>query len=101
MRATGGRRGRFKWQFPVPFEYEPGGQWQKGRNPPLNALEDWADSVATYVYPDHAESSCPVPRLISPARWGYVQERMSVQLAYPQHWIPHFYGPEEHPAEPV
>jgi len=94
MRATGAKRGRFRWQFPVPFEYEPGGQWLRGRNPPLNALEDWADSVATYVYPSHAESSRPVPRLISPARWDYVRKQMRVERPYPAAWIPQFNGPD-------
>jgi hypothetical protein len=92
--ATGGKRGRFRWQFPVPFEYEPGGQWLKGRNPPLNALEDWADSVATYVYPSHAESSHPVPRLISPARWEYVRQQMRVERPYPAEWIAQFNRPD-------
>ena len=92
--ATGGKRGRFRWQFPVPFEYKPGGQWLKGRNPPLNALEDWADSVATYVYPSHAESSHPVPRLISPARWEYVRQQMRVERPYPAEWIAQFNRPD-------
>jgi hypothetical protein len=93
-RATGSNYGRFRWQSPIPFEYEPGGQWLEGRRPPLNALEDWADSVATYVYPSHAESCRPAPRLISPARWDYVREQMRIQRPYPQEWIPHFYGPD-------
>jgi hypothetical protein len=92
--ATGSSHGRFRWQSPVPFEYHPGGDWLEGRRPPLNALEDWADSVATYVYPSHAESSRPVPRLISPARWNYVREQMQVRLPYPAEWIPQFYGPD-------
>jgi len=93
-RATGGNYGRFRWQSPIPFEYEPGGQWLEGRRPPLNALEDWADSVATYVYPSHAESCRPIPRLISPARWNYVREQMAVRVPYPPQWIQYFYGPE-------
>jgi len=93
-RATGSNYGRFRWQSPIPFEYEPGGQWLDGRRPPLNALEDWADSVATYVYPAHAESLHPVPRLISPARWDYVREQMAVRVPYPPQWIQYFYGPE-------
>jgi len=92
--ATGSSYGRFKWQSPIPFEYKPGGEWLDGRKPPLNALEDWADSLATYVYPAHAESSRPVPRLISPARWSYVREQMRVQLPYPPEWTPHFCGPD-------
>ena len=93
-RATGSNYGRFRWQSPIPFEYEPGGQWLEGRSPPLNALEDWADSVATYVYPSHAESCRPIPRLISPARWNYVREQMAVRVPYPPQWIQYFYGPE-------
>jgi len=93
-RATGSNYGRFRWQSPIPFEYEPGGQWLEGRRPPLNALEDWADSVATYVYPSHAESCRPIPRLISPARWNYVREQMQVHLPYPSEWIAQFYGPD-------
>ena len=97
-RTTGSTYGRFAFQLPVPFKYEPGGRWLEGRKPPLNALEDWADSVATYVYPGHAESLSPSrsggPRLISPARWNYVREQMQVQLPYPAQWIPYFHGPE-------
>lgn len=97
-RTTGSTYGRFAFQLPGPFKYEPGGRWLEGRRPPLNALEDWADSVATYVYPDHAESLSPSrsggPRLISPARWNYVREQMQIQLPYPAQWIPYFYGPE-------
>ena len=92
--ATGGRLGRLRWQLPIPFEYDPGESWLKGRRPPLNALEDWADSVATYVYPNHAESARGGPRLISPVRWNYVRERMQIRLPYPPQWIPHFYSPE-------
>jgi hypothetical protein len=91
--ATGSSYGRFKWQSPIPFEYEPGGDWLEGRPPPLNALEDWADSVATYVYPEHAEIARGGPRLISPVRWDYVRERMQIRLPYPTEWVAHFYGP--------
>jgi hypothetical protein len=91
---TGSRYGRFRWQSPIPFEYEPGGPWLEGRKPPLNSLEDWADSVATYVYPAHAESRRPVPRLISSARWNYVREQMQVHVPYPPQWVAHFQGPE-------
>jgi len=99
--ASGASYGRFKWQSPIPFEYHGGDGWLEGRKAPLNALEDWADSVATYVYADHAESARGGPRLISPARWDYVRERMAVGLAYPPHWIPHFYSPDEPGPEPV
>jgi hypothetical protein len=92
--ATGSRYGRFKWKSPFPFEYQAGGDWLPGRKPPPNALEDWADSVPSYVYREHAESRRPIPRLISPVRWEYVREHMYVRMSYPPQWIPHFYGPE-------
>jgi len=90
--ATGGRYGRFRWQSPIPFEYEPGGKWLAARERPLNALEDWADSAATYVYADYAESGVRqgAPRLISPARWNYVRRHMEVKVPYPPAWIPYF-----------
>jgi len=94
MRATGSSYGRFRLQLPVPFKYKAGGRWLEGRKSPLNGLEDWADSVATYVYPDHAESRRPVARLISPARWYYVRQQMHVRAAYPPGWVDHFYGTE-------
>jgi hypothetical protein len=93
-RATGSSYRRFRWQSPIPFEYRPGGEWLEGRKPPLNALEDWADSVATYVYPSHAKSAGGGPRLISPARWNYVREQMRVRLPYPPKWISHFHEPD-------
>jgi hypothetical protein len=89
-RATGSRYGRLRRQLPVPFEYHAEGDWLKGRKPPLNALEDWADSVATYVYPDYAESARGGPRLISPVRWEYVSDQMEVRLPYPPEWIARF-----------
>jgi hypothetical protein len=89
-RATGSRYGRLRKRLPVPFEYHAGGDWLKGRKPPLNALEDWADSVATYVYHDCAESARGGPRLISPVRWEYVSDQMQVPLSYPPEWIPRF-----------
>jgi hypothetical protein len=92
--ATGSSYGKFRWQSPIPFDYKPGGRWLEGRPPPLNALEDWADSVATYVYSDRAEASRPVPRLISPARWNYVAQQMQVRQTYPARWVPYFYGPQ-------
>jgi hypothetical protein len=93
LRATQGSYGAFKWQSPIPFEYKPGGRWLEGRPAPLNALEDWADSVATYVYPGHAQSARGSPRLISPGRWSYVRERMEVPRPYPAEWVAHFYVP--------
>jgi hypothetical protein len=103
--ATGGRCGNFKWQLPLPFEYEPGGKWLEGRKPPLNVLEDWADSVATFVYADYAQSLPPGryggPRLISPARWDYVSRQMGVRPPYPPGWIPYFNGGDEVGPAPV
>jgi hypothetical protein len=89
-RATGSRYGRPIRRLPVPFEYHAGGGWLEGRKPPINALEDWADSVATYVYPDYAQSARGGPRLISPTRWQYVGEQMQVRSAYPPEWITRF-----------
>ncbi|NIN65795.1 MAG: hypothetical protein GTO63_14095 [Anaerolineae bacterium] len=103
--ATGSRYGKFKWQLPIPFEYEPGGRWLEGRKPPLNALEDWADSVATFVYADYAESLPPGPyggpRLISPARWDYVSRQMEVRPPYPPGWISYFDGSDELGPAPI
>jgi len=93
--ASGSSYGRFRWQPPIPFEYDPGDGWLEGRKPPLNALEDWAESVATYVYPSHAQSCRPVPRLISPARWNFISEQMQIRVGYPPSWVGHFYGAEE------
>lgn len=90
-RATRSKYGRFTPQLPIPFEYEPGGRWLKGRTVPLNALEDWADSVAACVYQSYARQR---NRMISPIRWKYVGEQMQVKPPYPGQWIPHFYGPE-------
>jgi hypothetical protein len=94
VRATGGSYGGFRRQLPIPFVYKAGGQWLEGRKPPLNGLEDWADSVATYVYPDHAGSRRPAPRLISPLRWDYVRQQMQVRVSYPHSWLDHFFRPE-------
>lgn len=96
-RATGSKYGSFALRLPIPFEYEPGGKWLRARSAPLNALEDWADSVATYVYPDYAESipeSLGGPRLISPVRWNYVGRHMEVKLPYPIGWDSRFERPE-------
>jgi hypothetical protein len=91
-RAAGGKYA-FARRFPVPREYHPGETWLTGRSAPLNALEDWADSVATYVYPDHAESipeSLGGPKLISLIRWNYVGKHMQVKLPYPIGWASRF-----------
>jgi hypothetical protein len=101
VRATGSSYGGFRRQLPIPFEYEAGGQWLEGRKPPLNGLEDWADSVATYVYPDQAESRRPAPRLISPLRWDYVRQQMQVRAAYPSDWLGHFCAPQGGDRPPV
>jgi hypothetical protein len=89
-RATGSRYGRPMKRLPVPFDYHAGGGWLEGKKHPLNALEDWADSVAAYVYHDYAESARGGPRQISPVRWEYVSEQMEVRLPYPPEWIPRF-----------
>jgi hypothetical protein len=103
--AIGSRYSRVRWQLPIPFEYEPGGRWLAGRKPPLNALEDWADSVATFVYADYAESLPPGryggPRLISPARWDYVSRQMEMRPPYPPGWIPYFNGGDELGPAPI
>ena len=89
-RATGSRYGRPIRRLPVPFDYHAGGGWLEGKKHPLNALEDWADSVAAYVYHDYAESARGGPRQISPIRWEYVSEQMEVRLRYPSEWLPLF-----------
>jgi hypothetical protein len=103
--ATGSRYGKFRWQLPIPFEYEPGGRWLAGRKPPLNALEDWADSVATFVYAEYAESQPSGrqggPRLISPARWDHVSRQMEGRPPYPPGWIPYFNGGDELGPAPI
>ena len=92
-RATSSKYGKFTGQLPMLLEYEPGGKWLKCRGKPLNALEDWADSVGTYVYSDYAES-LPNPRLISTIRWNYVSEHMHIKLPYPADWDSRFDEPE-------
>jgi hypothetical protein len=97
VRATGSKYRGCTLQFPVFRKYEPGGKWLPGRSAPLNALEDWADSVATYVYPSHAESlpeNLGGPRLISRTRWDYVRQHMHIKLPYPADWDSRFDEPE-------
>jgi RHS repeat-associated protein len=97
MQATGSKYRNGVCQVPFLGEYLAA-EWLKDRPPPLNALEDWADSVATYVYPDYAESIPAYrygPRLISPARWKSVRDQMGVKLRYPVDWIRCFYEPDE------
>lgn len=98
--VTRSRYRGFAWQLPIPLKYSPGGKWLQSREPPLNSLEDWADSLATYVYPHYAESISPSrhgPGLISPARWHYVSQHMQVRLPYPPGWIPRFAEVETSP----
>jgi RHS repeat-associated protein len=52
------------------------------RKEPANLREDWADSVAAYVYWRFAERVSPRldgPWLISPSRWEYVARQMNPQ----------------------
>ncbi len=88
-RATGSRYRGLARQFPIPRKYEPRGKWLPGRGAPLNALEDWADSVATYVYSDYAQSLSD-PKLISTIRWNYISAHMRVNLPYPTDWDSRF-----------
>lgn len=56
--------------------------WLSERPEPKNMREDWADSVAAYVYHDYAASIRPDyggPWLISPERWDYVGQHMNSQ----------------------
>ncbi len=84
-------------RFQVIEEYEPRGKWLEGRTVPSNPLEDWADSVPTYVYESYAYLH---QRMISPIRWDFVRQHMQIKLPYPAHWIPHFYDPDEFPPLP-
>ncbi len=84
-------------RFQVIEAYEPGGEWLEGRTVPPNPLEDWADSVPTYVYESYAYLH---QRMISPIRWGFVRQHMQIKLPYPPHWIPYFYDPDEFPPLP-
>jgi hypothetical protein len=75
--------------FRVIEEYTPGARWLKGRIPPANPLEDWADSVASYVYRHYAHLIPPPyrPARISPTRWSYARDHMQVKLWYPIDWV--------------
>ncbi|NIN64369.1 MAG: hypothetical protein GTO63_06645 [Anaerolineae bacterium] len=84
-------------RFRIIEKYEPGGRWRRGRPYPINALEDWADSVATYVYRDYADVQ---DWEISPVRWHYVRKHMQIKIAYPSRWIQLFYDPDEFPLLP-
>ncbi|NIN69968.1 MAG: hypothetical protein GTO63_35860 [Anaerolineae bacterium] len=58
--------------------------WKKGRpKTGLNPREDWADSVAAYVYDDFAYR---VRREISRDRWHYVAEHMNPVNPKPYPW---------------
>jgi hypothetical protein len=69
-------------------------EWQRrelGRPKPVNLLEDWAESVATYVYHEYAPSVPPEyygPKYMSQTRWNYVAQHMNPQYpkAYPWKW---------------
>jgi len=59
-------------------------RWKKGRKTDgLNPREDWAESVAAYVYDDHAHR---VRKEISPGRWRYVAEQMNPLSPKPYPW---------------
>ncbi len=88
-RATGSRYRGLARQFPIFRKYEPGGNWLPGRGAPLNALEDWADSLATYVYSDYAQSLSD-PRLISTIRWNYISKHVEKKRPYPTDWDSRF-----------
>jgi RHS repeat-associated protein len=64
-------------------------EWPPEREKPLNILEDWADSAAAYVYPEHAEQVKPPrgPKVISESRWIYVAEEMNPAHAEPYPWF--------------
>jgi len=54
--------------------------WFEARREPLNIMEDWADSVAAYVYWRYAETiprDWDGPRLISRSRWEHVARQMN------------------------
>ena len=58
--------------------------WKKGRKTDgLNPREDWAESVAAYVYDDHAHR---VQKEISRRRWRYVAEQMNPLNPKPYPW---------------
>ncbi len=88
-RAISSKYRGFACQLPIPLVYDPGRNWLRCREKPLNALEDWADSVATYVYSAYA-GSLRDPRLISTIRWNYISAHMRVNLPYPTDWDSRF-----------
>jgi RHS repeat-associated protein len=62
--------------------------WLRGRpTEGLNPREDWADSVATYVYDDYAGTHM---KQISEGRWYFVAEQMNPgnpgRFPYPEEW---------------
>nr|NIN68633.1 hypothetical protein [Anaerolineae bacterium]NIN98757.1 hypothetical protein [Anaerolineae bacterium]NIQ81652.1 hypothetical protein [Anaerolineae bacterium] len=69
-------------------------EWQLselGRPKPPNVLEDWAESVATYVYHEYAPHVLPKyygPKYMSESRWNYVAQHMNPQhpKTYPWKW---------------
>jgi hypothetical protein len=85
-------------RVPIPLEYEPGGDWLEGRPEPPNALEDWAEAVASYVYTSHAYLR---GKMISPLRWDFVRRYMQEKEPYPSQWIYDFYDPSEVPPLPA
>jgi hypothetical protein len=64
--------------------------WRLGRTMEwLNPLEDWADSVVAYVYPDYVGSN-DRKKEISEGRWDYVARHMNPgnpnRFSYPDKW---------------
>jgi hypothetical protein len=65
-------------------------EWPAGRSTQgLNPREDWAESVAAYVYPEHAGKP-EVSKWISRSRWHYVAQEMNPgnphRYLYPKEW---------------
>jgi RHS repeat-associated protein len=69
-------------------------EWQLGKlgtPKPANLLEDWAESVATYVYHEYAPNALSRyygPKYMSESRWNYVAQLMNPQYpkTYPWEW---------------
>jgi len=57
---------------------------QNLERPDLNPLEDWADSVFAYVYPEQAG----IRRAISRSRWIYVGDQMDPYNWWNYHFYP-------------
>ena len=75
--------------------------WQRAPDeelkPPENLLEDWARSVAAYVYPDYATIK---GWQISRSRWEYVGRHMNPGNPQPYPWKDFLFGPRVPYAQP-